>query len=332
MATIRKRNGKWQAQVRRNGSPALSRSFRNKGDAQTWARHLEAEAERYGLPRDLKVLDRLTVSEVLTRYRDTITPAKRGKVRETFALNAFLKHPFASLSLSTLTIGKVAAYRDERLRTLKPASVNRELAIYRHAFEVARKVWDLPLRSNPFCDVAKPKVQNARERRLQPGEWERLDKACRQSRNPFIRDMVEFGLETAMRRGEVLNARWQEVDFEKRTLHIPRAKNGHSRTIPLSPQAIEILHRRAAGSDQVHLFPTTEDAVKMAWRRVMKRARLTDFRYHDLRHEAVSRLFEVGLSLPEVALISGHRDPRLLFRYTHLRPEAIAHKLAALGA
>ena len=234
-------------------------------------------------------------------------------------------------SLSTLTIGKVAAYRDERLRTLKPASVNREFAIYRHAFEVSRKVWDLPLRSNPFSDVAKPKVQNARERRLQPGEWERLDKACRQSRNPFIRDMVEFGLETAMRRGEVLNARWPDVGFEKRTLHIPQAKNGHSRTIPLSPRAIELLHHRKADCcHQERLFPTTEDAVKMAWRRVMNRARLRDLRYHDLRHEGISRLFEAGLSLAEVALISGHRDPRLLFGYTHLRPELIAEKLCSL--
>jgi len=142
--------------------------------------------------------------------------------------------------------------------------------------------------------------------------------------------MVEFGLETAMRQGEVLNACWSDVDFDKRTLHIPRAKNGHSRTIPLSPRAIAILHhRRADGLGQARLFPTTEDAVKMAWRRVMARVRLSNFRYHDLRHEAVSRFFEAGLSLAEVALISGHRDPRLLFRYTHLKPELIAQKLSS---
>src|SRR5215210_1399314 len=85
---------------------------------------------------------------------------------------------------------------------------------------------------------------------------------------------------------------------------------------------------RASGQDLV--LPTTEDAVKMARRRVMTRARLPDFRYHDLRHEAVSRFFELGLTTAEVALISGHRDTRMLMRYTHLRPETIAEKLAVL--
>jgi integrase len=146
--------------------------------------------------------------------------------------------------------------------------------------------------------------------------------------------MVEFGLETAMRRGEVLNAHWRDVDFTKRVLHIPRTKNGHPRSIPLTATALNLLARRfdeqAVAGDRI--FPTTEDAVKMAWRRIMARARLPDFRYHDLRHEAVSRFFELGLTVPEVALISGHRDPRMLARYTHLRPENVAEKLARLTA
>ena len=154
----------------------------------------------------------------------------------------------------------VASYRDQRLRTLKPGSVNRELAIYRHAFEIARRAWEMPLPSNPFAEVPRPRVNDARQRRLELGEWERLNEACHRSRNPFIRDMVEFGLETAMRRGEVLSARWSDVDLDKRTLHIPRAKNGHSRIVPLSPRAIEILrHRRTNGLQEVRLFPTTED-------------------------------------------------------------------------
>jgi integrase len=207
--------------------------------------------------------------------------------------------------------------------------VHRELAIYQNAFEVARKMWEIPLTSNPFADIEKPKAGDARSRRLEPGEWERLEMACRQSRNPFIRDMVEFGVETAMRRGEVLSASWRDVDFQKRTMHIPQAKNGHSRTIPLSPCALDILGRvKAQSGGDERIFRTTEDAVKMAWRRVMGRVRLADFRYHDLRHEAVSRFFEAGLSVPEVALISGHRDPRMLFRYAHPRAEDIAKKLA----
>lgn len=285
------------------------------------------------MPVSLKMLDGLTVGDILIRYRDEVTPTKRGAFRETMAIRVLLRHALSRVPLSALTVARIAAHRDERLRTIKAASVNRELAIYQHAFEVARRTWDIPLHENPFSLVEKPKVFDARSRRLEPSEWEQLQEACRRSRNPHILDMVEFGLETAMRRGEVLKVRWGDIDLTRRTLHIPQTKNGHSRTIPLTGRALAILSQRrpADASRDALVFPTTEDAVKMAWRRIMMRAPLPDFRYHDLRHEAVSRFFEMGLSIPEVALISGHRDTRMLMRYTHLRPEALAEKLSRVS-
>ncbi|WP_246686621.1 site-specific integrase [Methylobacterium sp. WL30] len=281
----------------------------------------------------LKILDTLTVGDIMVRYRDTVSPTKRGAVREAMAMKVLLKHAIGKVPLSALTVAKVAAHRDYRMRTVKPATINRELALYRHAFEVARKVWDVPLSENAFALVVKPKVLNGRSRRLEPGEWEVLREGCRRSRNPNVLPMVELGLETAMRRGEVLRLRWQDIEWTKRTLLIPTTKNGHARIIPLTGRALELLRQRTivAISGELRVFPTTEEAVKTAWRWVMKRAPLPDFRYHDLRHEAVSRFFEMGLSIPEVALISGHRDTRMLMRYTHLRPEALAEKLARLG-
>jgi len=332
MASIRKRGSRWHAQVRRKGTPPLSRSFARKADAERWARQMEAEVDRRGLPVGLKSLDDLTVGDILKRYQAEVTPQKRGAVREEMAIRVLLKHALAKVPLSALTVAKVAHHRDIRLKTVKPASMCRELALYQHAFKVARNVWGIPLPENPFALIEKPRVSDGRTRRLQPGEWEQLRDACGRSRNPHILDMVEFGLETAMRRGEVLRLRWRDINAAKRTLHIPHAKNGHPRTIPLTPRALAILEARkppnASPSDLV--FSTTEDAVKMAWRRVMKRAPLVDFRYHDLRHEAVSRFFEMGLSVPEVALISGHRDTRMLMRYTHLRADFIASKIESL--
>ncbi|GJD65388.1 site-specific integrase [Methylobacterium frigidaeris] len=307
----------------------VTRTFASKSDAQAWARQIETEADRRGLPTDRKALDRMTVGDILARYRDTVTPTKRGAVREGMAIRVLMKHGLAKVPLSSLTVAKVAAHRDLRLKTVKPASINRELALYSHAFEVARKVWDIPISENPFALVTKPKVADERSRRLETGEWEMLREACRRSRNPHLLPMVEFGLETAMRRGEVLRLRWRDIDWTRRTLHIPKAKNGHPRTIPLTSRALSLLRELKPAEvvlDEV-VFPTTEDAVKMAWRRAMGRVSLPDFRYHDLRHEAVSRFFEMGLSIPEVALISGHRDTRMLMRYTHLRPEIIADKL-----
>jgi len=330
MATIRKRNDLWHVQIRRKGSPVLTRSFLRKADAQTWARKLEAEADRRGLPVGLKVLDGMTVGDVLIRYQAEVTPRKRGAVREGMAIRVLLRHAISKVPLSALTVAQVAHYRDLRLSLVKPSTVCRELLLYQHAFKVARNVWGIPISENPFALVEKPQISDGRTRRLEPGEWETLKEACRRSRNPFILTMIEFAVETAMRRGEVLRLRWCDVDTTKRTLHIPRAKNGHARTIPLTTRAVELLvARRAEGVPKDALvFPTTEDAVKMAWRRVMMRAPLPNFRYHDLRHEAVSRFFEMGLSISEVALISGHRDTRMLLRYTHLRAEDVAHKLA----
>ena len=332
MASIRKRNGRWQTQVRVKGSPPLTRSFLSKADAQSWGRKTEGEADRRGLPSGLKVLDSLTVGDILLRYLDEVTPSKRGAVREGMAVRALLRHSLAKVPLSAITVAQVAHHRDLRLQTVKPSSINRELAIYRHAFEVARKVWDVPLRENPFALVQKPQVSDSRSRRLERGEWKILKEACLRSRNPYIYPMVEFCLETAMRRGEVLALRWCDVNVSKRTLHIPRAKNGHARTIPVTLRALEIINEQRSGliNSDARIFPTTEDALKMAWRRVMLRCSLPDFRWHDCRHEAISRFFEMGLSTAEVAVISGHKDFKLLFRYTHLRPEDIAEKISKI--
>lgn len=333
MASFRKRGGKWQVQVRLNGSPPLSRTFTTKADGQLWARTVESEADRRGLPLGLKLLDSTSLGDILTRYGQEVTPRKRGAVREGMAIRVLLRAPIAKVQLSALTVARVAQYRDLRLSLVKPSTVCRELLLYQHALKVAKNVWGIPLRENPFALVDKPKISDGRTRRLESGEWEALREACARSRNPFILPMVEFGIETAMRRGEVLRLRWCDVDTGKRTLHIPEAKNGYARTIPLTNRALNIIAAIAKNnnSTEAHVFPTTEDAIKMAWRRVIMRAKLRDFRYHDLRHEAITRFFEMGLTIPEVAVISGHRDTKMLMRYTHIRAEDIGRKLAGIA-
>jgi integrase len=300
-----------------------------RSDAFAWAREQELGADRQDIPTARETLRGITVADVVRRYRDEVVPRKRGADRETLTLNAFLRHPLAPVALSDLTTGMVSAYCTERLRSVKPGTMNRELDILRHAFATARRNWDVPLTHNAFADVSRPKGATPRERRLQQGERERLQAACAKCRNPYIRYLVELALETAMRRGEILNMRWRDLSSDKRTLRIPVTKNGHSRTIPLSGAALALLEvlRDQRGATGERVLPITEDAAKMAWKRLAKRARLENLRFHDLRHEAISRFFEKGLNVPEVALISGHRDPRMLFRYTHPRAEDVAAKL-----
>jgi integrase len=174
---------------------------------------------------------------------------------------------------------------------------------------------------------------------VQPGELEKIKLAAERTRNPIILPIILFALETGLRRSELLAARWSHLDAERRLLSVPRAKNGHPRVIPLTRQAIEILERlksqeKVAQNEDVDptapMFPTTAVALRLAWDRLMRRAGLENLRFHDLRHEAVSRFFEMGLTTPEVASISGHRDPRMLFRYSHPQQSRILQQFDKL--
>jgi len=119
------------------------------------------------------------------------------------------------------------------------------------------------------------------------------------------------------------------VHLDRQIVFLPMTKNGLSREVPLTQRAKSILDAQKT-LDIPSPFPVTANALRMAWDRLLKRADISGLRFHDLRHEAISRFFEMGLSLPEVALISGHKDPRMLFRYTHLKVESVALRIQSL--
>ncbi|MCM2344950.1 MAG: site-specific integrase [Alphaproteobacteria bacterium] len=329
MASIRKRGNKYHVQVRRKGFAPATRSFHKLADAQEWARHMETKADRGDMPTPVKFLEGYKVKDVLERYRDEITIKKLSAHSETCLLNAFMRQPIANLTLAQITPAHFSAYRDKRLKDVKPGTVNRELSIIKHAFDIAEREWDIPIRQNLLAKVKKLKVNNARSRRLTDDEYEALLEAIEATRNDFIKPLINFAIETGMRRGEILRLCWSDIDYDSRTLHIPITKNGHARTIPLTSNAIEILKalQFEDDADTYRPFPLSDNAAKLAWQRLLKRSGVEDLHFHDFRHEAISRFFERGLSVPEVALISGHRDFRMLFRYTHLKPEDIAKKL-----
>jgi integrase len=331
LATIRKRGKNWHVQIRRKHCPHITRTFSRKSDAQSWAIKIEAEADRSGIPNNIRLLEKISVADVLIRYRDEVLPSHRAGRNQSIIINAFLRDRVSKAPLSTILPEHFAAYRDHRLRRVQPATVTRELGIVQHAFEIAIREWGFPLVANPLKAVRKPKSTSARDRRLEADEWSRLLSACKRTRNPWLKDIAQIAVETAMRRSEILNIRLENVDRINQTLKIPVTKNGGPRTIPLTTQAMLILRKYEANTDlDVPVFPTSAEAIKLAWKRLTVRADVANLHFHDLRHEAISRFFEMGLSLPEVALISGHRDPRMLFRYTHLRAKDVASKLATL--
>jgi integrase len=332
MATIRKHRSKWEVQIRRAGARHISKSFHRLEDAKTWGRLMEVKADQADLPADPKTLHHFTLGELVQRYRDNISIRKRSFESERLILNAFLRHPLCTRPLSNLRREDFAAYRAQRLNDIKPASVNRQLAILQHLFEVARSEWGIPLRENPVAKLRLHGADQRRERRLRDGELDKLLVLARNHRNPYIKPLILFALATAMRRGEILAVTRADLDLDARALLIPVSKNGQSRTIPLTTKAIEALRQlphfdlKVSNQDD-RMFPITANAFRLAWERIKRRAKIDDLHFHDLRHEAISRFFELGLSIPEVALISGHRDVRMLFRYTHPLRAQILQKL-----
>jgi integrase len=325
MATIRKRNDKWHVQVRRSGRNSITKSFLSKSDAQQWAREMEVQADKGNLAVDLSPLRTISVSDLVVRYIKEITPNKKSCIAESLVLYAFNRHPITNKKLSRLSKVDFVNYRNDRLKFIKPNSLKRELNTIQHMFQIAINDWSIPLNSNPICDLNFKFKDVRRERRLEDGEYEKLINAAKTRQNPYILIVIIFATETAMRRGEILNLSWRQVDLRRRCVTILESENGYSRTIPLTPKAYELL--QGLDRDHEQVFPLTANALKMAWGRILKVANIEDLHFHDLRHEAVSRFFEMGLTVPEVASISGHRDVRMLLRYAHANTSTLQAKL-----
>ena len=331
MATIRKRGTKWQAQVRRQGHPPITRSFLLKADAEAWARQREAEIERGELQANRGALRSITLGKLLERYEAEVSPKKKGCTSEGYRLRAMRARAIADTTLDKLTTARIALFRDERLGKISPSSVRRELTVLRRCLEIAREEWGVPLTANPMDGLTMPPQGRARERRVTTEELGKLASGLRKSCNPLLVDVINLAIFTGMRRSEILAITWGDVDEQQCFVRLHDTKNGSPRSVPLSPAALQLFSRRTRGASKELVFPISTNALRLAWERLRRRAGIVDLRFHDLRHEAISRFFEAGLSVPEVSLISGHKDPRMLFRYTHLKPEAVAKWLENVG-
>lgn len=309
--------------------PPRAKSFDKRSDAERWARELEAEADRSGWVADTRLAEKTTLGELLTRYRDEVTPTKRGAVPERARIEAIIRRPIAHKTLAKLSSADLATYRDERLKTIAPASIIKELNTISHAIEIALTEWGLWLPRNPAKLVRRPAPPKGRTRRLGKGEEQRLLDACDRGRTPLLKPLIVVAIETGMRRGELLDLRWQHVDLDQRVAHLPLTKNGDSRDVPLTRRAVETLAALQSWDqrDKDRVFPMSGNSVRLAFEHLRVRAGLADLRFHDLRHEAVSRFFERGLNVVEVGTISGHRELKMLQRYTHLRAVDLVKRL-----
>ncbi len=324
MAYFEKRAGGWRAQIRRKGWKQISKTFRTKAAAEKWARTVEQEMDvRTWVDEDSKAPK--TLEELLTRYLTQVAVQKKGYEEEQYRLKTAIEDPMAQVPLEKLSPSMLASWRDKRLRTVSSSTARKDMAILNYAIGYAIREWGIAIRTNPLDNVARPPAAKPRDRRLDEEELDRLIKAFETCRNHWIKPIVIFAIETAMRRGEILALTWENVNLEARTAFLPQTKNGDARRVPLSEKALSVLRSLPAKGDRV--FETTAYAIRMAFGRALKRADIQNFRFHDLRHEATSRFFEQGLNVIEVSSITGHKDLKMLNAYTHLKAEDLALKL-----
>lgn len=327
MATFQKRtNGKWQARIRREGQSAISKTFATKSDAEKWARAQEREMDRGTfLPTD--AAERTSVAVALARYQDEVFPRLARGGSSLSGNLARLRVELGALSLIALDSSHVAAYRDKALKSgLSPQTVRHDLGLLHRVLKCCTIDWGISLpRGLPV--VRMPSMPRARDRRLKRGEEKKLLDAAT-AYGGDMADIIAFALETAMRRTELARMRWEHVDLKSRVVLLPETKNGEPREVPLSPKSLAILKARRRDLGPVWRYCENPNAITQAFIRICARAGLPDLRYHDLRHEATSRLFEKGLNVMEAAAVTGHKTLEMLKRYTHLRAKDLAVRMA----
>lgn len=352
MATIRQvPSGLWQGIIRKKGYPNQSKTFIAKRDCEIWAIDVEAKMNR-GTFSDLSEAEATTLAIALEKYRDEITPKKKGKYQDTNRINKLIANTkISKKTLASFKAHDCAKYRDEMLaRGLSASTITKELSVISCLYEVAIKDWGINC-FNPVKLISKPKILNSRDRTLTELEEHYLIRALTDSSagdrtNKVVIDLFIFALETGVRKAEPFTLDWSDVDLIKRTAILEDTKNGKKRVIPLSTKAIKTITKGDVNKDNKirrgPVFKTTYSALTQSFRRAVKRAIriykkevepdmqvegfLEDFTYHDLRHEATTRLAE-KLQMHELMKVTGHSDSRMLARYYHPKAENLALKL-----
>ncbi len=308
----------WQAHIRRRGYKAQVRTFNTKAEAQAWAATIESEIAR-GVFVSRTEAEATTLKEALDRYAVEVSAHKRSVGREASTIRWWQASALARRSLASIRGKDISATTADR--TVGANTVRIRLALLSHLFNIARTAWGMESLGNPVELVKgqRPKLPPGRTRRLVGDEETRLLDAAR-TYGGEIGPIITWAIETAMRRGEIAAMRWEHVDRKARVLLVPETKTGTPRRLPLSSRALTVLDSLVRCIDG-QVWRMRPDSISQAFERICSTAGIEGLTFHDLRHEATSRLFEKGLNPMQVAAITGHKTLQMLKRYTHLRAE-----------
>lgn len=275
-----------------------------------------------------------TLREAFETYRTRVSILKKGYSQERYRIEQVCRSFLGDRVVRSITSVDIATYRDQRQdavnprtkKQLSPSTIRLEMSLLSSFFDVARIEWGI-CDSNPVANVRKPKIPPGRDRRLTAREDRQILRYAHSHSNLDLYSIIVLAIETAMRQGEILKLEWEHVNLKSRIVHLPETKNGTKRDVPLSVRARDALIRIGV-KNSGRVFGYTSNGLKSTWRFMMIKLDIENLHFHDLRHEAVSRLFELGtLDIMEVSAISGHKSLSMLKRYTHLKAQRLVKKL-----
>ena len=331
----------YRALVRLIGHKPKTATFFKRADAVAWGQETETRIRQSKyFPDRFIESEKYTLSDLLDRYKSEVLPEKRGK--GLLGQLEWWKVQPGDYKLKDLTPSVIAKYRDKLTkersyrtgRNRTSATVNRYLALLSHACTIAIKEWQW-MAVNPVVQISKPREAQGRTRFLSDEERERLLVACKSSESVHLFPIVTLALSTGMRRGEILGLSWENIDLQNRRITLLRTKNGERRVVPLVCKAYELIKNlylklEPEGKDLVFPSPNNPKqpiSIRTAWETAIKRGKIENFRFHDLRHSTASYLAMNGASLLEIADILGHKTLQMVKRYSHLSED---HKATVL--
>lgn len=333
---------RYRVQVRLKGFPIQSATFQKKTDAHKWAQQTES-AIREG--RHFKTIEskRHTVEEMIDRYIRSVLPTKGSQKENQKPQLEWWKKRIGRYTLADATPAMIAECRDELLEgdthlggKRSPATVNRYLAALSHCFTIAVKEWGW-LDDSPMRKVRKGKESRGRIRFLSDDERSRLLTACKDSKNKFLYPIVVLALSTGARQAELLTLRWNQVDLNRGVITLYETKNHEVRTLPLTGLALKLLKdlNKVRHIETDLLFPGSDKKryadIRHVWKVALDNAKITDFRFHDLRHSAASYLAMNGATIAEIAEVLGHKTLQMVKRYSHLTEQHTAKVVSKMN-
>ena len=243
---------------------------------------------------------RITLGQLLERYRDEISSQKKGEKDETARINAILRNAIAKKQLYSVTSSDWAKYKDERLKKIRQQSLHREFNIYKAMYKIAKDEWGFTGLANPLTAIKLQSRSKIRDRRLTNEEWERVITEAKLKGNPMVWQIIVWAKESGMRRGEILGIKWDHINLKERLLVIPVTKTDESRTIPITKAMLSILEAQKTRANS-NVFPIKLKNLETTVINILKKTGLKgEFTFHGWRHERVSSLFELGCPSPKL--------------------------------